>query len=124
MTCTKLVNFFAETPGAHLIFFDVDKYEAAAGMAAKDEVTRWEDNFPQVKSHVAMLHYAWIGRGKGPPDAQMLNGLTKALPKKTTLLDMEKELKTFIKTILKYYPESVSFITFQPTEMGNIVLSP
>jgi WD40 repeat protein len=124
LTCKRLVNYFAETPGAHLVFLDVDKVDASKDLVDKNEVTGWDDNFPQVKMHVALMHYAWVGRAEEPIEAKLLAGLSKARPKKVTLIDMERELESFSKGLQRIYPDSIRFLTRKPIEMAKIVVSP
>lgn len=78
MTADELKTIFAETPGAHLLLFDVDQNKA--GTAAKDKIDHWENSFPEVSHHVAVLHYAWLGPDNVPHDSRLLQLLETALP--------------------------------------------
>ena len=59
ITCDDLVDFVAQTPGAHILLFDVDR-QGSRSSGARDKLAEWKDNYPDVESHVAVLRYAWL----------------------------------------------------------------
>ena len=72
LTCDYLV-LLRRHAGAHVLMFDVSR-EGSKAEPDRDKVARWDDSFPDVKSHVAVLRYAFLGRrwaevarpGRGP----------------------------------------------------------
>ncbi|HJT76705.1 MAG TPA: hypothetical protein VJ739_05840, partial [Gemmataceae bacterium] len=121
MTADELKSIFAETPGAHLLLFDVDR--GKVGATAKDKIGQWGNNFPEAAHHVAVLHYAWLGSDNVPRDGRLLQLLQAALPQAAQLA----EVATLIHKDAAASPEYQKMITdseFVPGDMKNIVLAP
>jgi hypothetical protein len=88
LTCEDLVEFVAQTPGAHVLLFDVDQQTAPEG---KDKLAHWKDNYPDMGS-VAYLRYAWVGPAAKPNDMGLMRKLQDAIPHSTRLVDVTEEL--------------------------------
>jgi hypothetical protein len=116
MTADELKSIFAETPGAHLLLFDVD--QKMAGSSAKDKIDRWADSFPDASHHVAVLHYAWLGNPNAPRDGRLLQLLETALPQSGPL----DEVMTTVHKETADIQKTVTDTEFLPGDMKAIVL--
>jgi WD40 repeat protein len=83
LTCDDLARAFADTPGAYVLLFDVARPEGPAA-AGRDKVARWDDNFPDVKTHVSVLRYAFLGPA-APPAPSLVQALHDIIPKEIRL---------------------------------------
>ncbi|HKB37385.1 MAG TPA: hypothetical protein VKD72_13120, partial [Gemmataceae bacterium] len=93
----RLVDLFADTPGAQVLLFDVDrepKMGADTRRDSKDQIERWEDFHRDVRNHVAVLRYAWLGGPRSERDPMLLRALQAALPQASLLLDVTNQLRT------------------------------
>src|SRR5262249_50210833 len=89
---TRLVSLFADTPGAHVLLFDVDR-EAARRGADADRVSRWDDFQRDVRHHVAVLRYAWLGGRRGPSDPDLVRTLQAVLPRSSQLKEVARQVR-------------------------------
>ena len=91
----RLVELFADTPGAHVLLFDVDR-ESRTGADARggDRVERWGDYHADAGNHLAVLRYAWLGGPRGQRDPLLLRVLQTVLPEASLLLDVTNGLRT------------------------------
>src|SRR5207237_7786450 len=101
LTVSALAARFAETPGAHVLLFDVDRLpdgEAARAQDNRDEVARWENFHGAEKNHVAVLRYAWLR--EAPRDTGLLKGLESVMPQASKLIDVSRGLELFADALI------------------------
>jgi WD40 repeat protein len=75
LSADDLAAFFADTPGAHLLFLDVNR----AAEAGPDKVARWPAQYPGTARSVAVFRYAWLGPADAPRDVRLVQALEQAL---------------------------------------------
>jgi hypothetical protein len=90
LACDELVKALAYTPGAHVLLLDLErdpgKVPRAGGpLARADKVSRWPDEYPEVRPHVGVVRYAWAGKGAAPARARLSLALEEAIPKASRL---------------------------------------
>src|SRR5262249_20616641 len=73
---------------------DVDREpKTGARREDGDRVERWEDFNREVRNHVAVLRYAWLGGPRGERDPMLLRALQTVLPQTSLLLDVTNQLR-------------------------------
>jgi WD40 repeat protein len=93
LTCDDIVRFFADIPGAHVLLFDVGRGQAAAADPSQDKIAHWESSYRDVKNHVAVLRYAWLGKDSPFKDPRLLTALKEAMPQSYRLRDVAEQVK-------------------------------
>jgi WD40 repeat protein len=88
LSADDLASFFADTPGAHLLFLDVNR---AAG-SGTDKVAHWPAQYPGTARSVAVFRYAWLGPADAPRDLRLVQALQKALRGAAQLAAVEERL--------------------------------
>jgi WD40 repeat protein len=96
LTCDNLVKLFGDTPGAHILLFDVSRQiggKAPSGPVAKDKIARFYQNYPsEIKLHVAVLRTAWQRTVK-TGEARLLDALQKAMPRATQFVEVTEQIR-------------------------------
>ncbi len=92
-SCDDLARLFGDTPGAHILLFDVGR-EAAKENAGRDKVEKWPNNYPDVTAHVAVLRYAFLGRGDAPKAPSLVKALADFMPQSTRLIEVANLMRT------------------------------
>jgi WD40 repeat protein len=121
ITCDDLVDFVAQTPGAHVLLFDVDRQRSKSS-GAKDKLAGWKDNYPDVESHVAVLRYAWLSTAEAPKSPRLIQALQQALPHATRLVEVVDQLSR-LAAQSKYFPDSLRVDRYISDDMKDMVLS-
>jgi WD40 repeat protein len=119
ITCDELVQFFAETPGAHVLLFDVDR-QRAKNSGVKDKLADW--NYPDVESHVAVLRYAWLSGKDQPKEPRLVEALQEALPHAIRLVEVTDQLSQ-LASRSRYFPDFLRVDKHVSEEMKNLLLS-
>ncbi|HJT77121.1 MAG TPA: hypothetical protein VJ739_07965, partial [Gemmataceae bacterium] len=91
--CDKLVDFLADTPGAHLLLLDVERQPLPGGVRAKDlrdKIAHWEDYYPEAEAQFSVLRYVWREKADPPPppQAHLLAAVGSILPHAARLSDL------------------------------------
>ena len=88
MPCDELVQFLAETGGAHVLLLDVDRgplpRDAQPGQF-RDKIVHWKDDYPQAEAHVGVLRDAWLGENDPPREARLIAAMGNILPRAARL---------------------------------------
>ncbi|HLJ95302.1 MAG TPA: hypothetical protein VKU02_19140 [Gemmataceae bacterium] len=119
LTCEDLVSFVAQTPGAHVLFFDVEEQK---GPKAKDKLVGFKDNYPEIESHVALMRYAWLGSTVKPEDTRLIRKLQEAIPQSTRLIDLAQILNRLAKKS-QYFPTLLRVDEYIPEEMRDLAFN-
>ncbi len=116
ISCDRFVEFFADTPGAHLLLLDVDR-KLDRG---PDRLSDWQDNFPIARAHVALLRSWWLGSQAAPFEAHLLYALEQILPKSPRLQQVTEGTSKYVgglgQKLLKY-------IDYLPPYLGDMRLA-
>ena len=120
LTCDDLVEFVGQTPGAHVLLFDVDR-QPVKSIDAKDKLARWNYNYPDVESQVALLRYAWLAGTAEPRDLRLVQALQQAVPQAKSLGEVTEQVYELARS--SYYPESLKVDKYVADEMQNMPLT-
>jgi hypothetical protein len=69
-----LVKELADTPGRHVLLFDVD-HVLPDPPRPVDKIDGWRNAYPEAQAHTGVVRYAWWGKGSAPPAAQLITAL-------------------------------------------------
>jgi hypothetical protein len=118
ITCDELVHFFAETPGAHVLLFDVDRQRPKIP-EVKDKLAEW--NYPDVESHVAVLRYAWLSGKEQPKEPRLVEALQEALPHAIRLVEVTDQMSQ-LASKSSYFPDFLRVDKHVSEEMKSLLL--
>jgi hypothetical protein len=120
-----LLAFFADTPAAHVLLLDVDRYGTPAARpqrAPLDKIARWEDFYPAPSHpHIGVLRYAWLGRAASGKDVGLLTALHDTLPRAGKLGDVASQLRKRAATS-RNFPELLHFDQHLPSELSDLLV--
>lgn len=116
IACDRLVGFFAETPGAHLLLLDVDRKLSRGA----DRISDWQDYFPDARAHVALLRYAWLGKDVAPADAHLLVALERTLPQSPRLQEVTEGTFKFAESLPSFQEKRLTYKDYLPPYLGNM----
>jgi hypothetical protein len=120
-TCDDLVKFFADTPGAHVLLFDVGR-GAPPREAARDRLIDWDDSYPEAKN-MAVLRYAFLGRPDAPQDPSLLQALQEFMPRSVRLVDVTEQVRRLAEAVRTGEGVSLRFSEHLPGPIGGMVIS-
>jgi hypothetical protein len=92
ITFDAVAEILGRTPGAHLLFLDVER-TPLPGERAKDEVVHLYDDFPDLSKHVAILRWAWLAPPDVPGKDSLMGALTTSLLKKRQLEEVTEAIR-------------------------------
>jgi len=121
IACDDLVHYFADTPGAHVLMFDVGRQAQTTAPAAKDKVAGWEDNYPDAKLDMAIVRYAWLRSAHVPKRGQLIDALEKVMPHAARLSEVTEQLRGSVVGSTGYL--DVLQKEYIPEEMKSLVFS-
>jgi WD40 repeat protein len=90
----ELVAFFSQTPGAHILLFDVGR-NTLPDEGARDKIAKWEESYGDIKLNISVLRYAWLGQAKEPAQLHLIDGLKEAMPRATRLAEITDRVREF-----------------------------
>lgn len=126
LTCEDLVVFVTQTPGAHVLLFDVDRQTAAIppnkDKLPKDNLAKLKDNYPMIESHVALLRYAWSHPTAAPKDLRLIQVLEEAIPHANRLEDVMDWLNRSASNS-KSFGAGLAVDTYVAEEMRDLVFN-
>jgi hypothetical protein len=118
LTCDDLVRFFADTPGAHILMFDVGREGVAAG---KDKVAALDNSYGDIEQHVAVLRYAWLNGPGAQPGTGLLRALGDAMPQAGRLVEITDKVRKSARGTAN--PQTLRFDDFLSDDLKNLVLN-
>jgi WD40 repeat protein len=100
ITRDQLINLFADTPGAHLLFLDVACDTPASVPRPRgqwDWVDRFADLYPDLRNHAGVLRYAWLSTDcqECPKEARLNMALNQALAGAAKLIELRERISEF-----------------------------
>lgn len=119
--CDKLVEFLAETPGAHVLLLDVEREAppGSPGQRGRDKIARWLDDYPQAQAHVGVLRHAWLGKGDPPAEARLLTALGKVIPRSARLREVLAHMGTMFGTLRD---SNLLIYTYVPSDLHDLLV--
>ncbi len=93
LECDWLVRNLAETPGAHLLFLDVNRLPGD-GVDHLEPFQAHQDAMAQ--QDTAVLRYAWLNPPRTTLDKGLLEALQQAMPKGTRLVELTKRIRELV----------------------------
>ncbi|MFN4258134.1 MAG: WD40 repeat domain-containing protein [Gemmataceae bacterium] len=99
ISCQRLQNLFADTPGAKVLLLDVVRGTEKRLAQAPDQLHQWPQNAP-----AAVLRYAWEDPQQIPANIHLLDTLSDLLPRSPTLSGLAVALQGTASQIAQRYP--------------------
>jgi hypothetical protein len=124
ISCKKLVDLFAETPGAHLLLLDVARgTSAAAGArpARADTVAGWAQYYSDAFQPMGVLRYAWLGSESVPREQRLTTALRQALAQSRTLVEVDAQLNR-LTAALPQSPKLLSYDGYVAPDLKTLLL--
>jgi hypothetical protein len=129
--CQELVDFFADTPGAHVLLLDVDRRKASAQGAnaprsgaerARDRVAQWATYFKEAQAHVVVLRYSWLGAPAVPKDARLIAALQESMPHASRLVQVLESAGQFADNLKKDYPNLLLYDKHPSPDLNELLV--
>lgn len=122
MPCDELVQFLAETGGAHVLLLDVDRYPPAGSPQpglVRDKIVHWKDDYPQAEAHVGVLRDAWLGKTDPPRETRLITTMGKIIPQAGRLSQVVALME---KTLATLRNSDVVIYTYVPNDLQGLLV--
>jgi hypothetical protein len=105
-----LERFFANVPGAQILFLDVTR-EPEAILSRID----WPE-------HIGVLRYAWKREGTIPLEAQLLESVAAATSSVMRMADIESYVSDRYRTLKATYADALTYEPYLPESLGDLAI--
>jgi WD40 repeat protein len=90
LRCDHLARFFQDSPGAHILFMDVDRPPTPGNGNHPKEWSLNDWHKAGVKWHAALIRHVWLNAHEAARPATLMTALDKALAQATELIDVTR----------------------------------
>jgi hypothetical protein len=108
-----LEKFFAEVPGAPILFLDVTR-----SGGERQRLVRWPSD-----SRIGVLRSAWLGRGDDwKDDARLITALRETMPRASRFADVDSQVGLKLRQVAAEYPSLLLYDPHVPAGSRDLVL--